>query len=134
MRMDQKKIYITKEIFHKEGGSLRRGGGGGIAPWHTWWVRLDGNSYPRTGSSLPWIVRPSSPMSLAPTWSSLTPDQTAAPLKPSSWTHSLQIHCNGSARLRSHPSMGPVWKPRPYSILLEFILPKYILLEFKIYL
>ena len=35
-------------------------------------------------------------------------------LKPSSWTRSLQIHCNGSTGPRSRSLMGPVRKSWPY--------------------
>ena len=42
-------------------------------------------------------------------------------LKPNSWTHSLQIHCNGSTEPRSHSPMGPAWKLRPYIYIYIYI-------------
>ena len=102
-RMNQKKWYITLEISHK--------GAGGCS----WEVRLDGNSYPRTRSPSPWGIGPFGAVFLAPTWSSPTSTQAVAPSEPSFWTHSLQIHCNGSAGPKSHPPLGPVWKPWSYN-------------------
>ena len=104
-RMNQKKWYITSEISHK-----RRGARG-----CSWEVRLDENSYPRTRSPSPRGVRSSGSVFLAPTCSSPTSTQVVAPLEPSFWTHSLQIHCNGSTGPRSHPSLGPVRKLWPYN-------------------
>ena len=101
-RMNQKKWYITLEISHK--------GAGGCS----WEVRLGGNSYPRTRSPSPRGVGPSGAVFLAPTWSSPILTQVIAPSEPSFWTHSLQIHCNGFARPKSHPPLGPVRKLWPY--------------------
>ena len=106
-RMNQKKWYITLEISHK-----RRGAGG-----CSWEVRLDGNSYPLTRSPSPRGVGPSGSVFLAHSWSSPTSTQAVAPSEPSFWTHSLQIHCNGSVGPRSHSPLGPVRKSRPYNIL-----------------
>ena len=52
---------------------------------------------------------------LASTWSSPTSTQAVALSEPNFWTHSLQIHCNGSAGPRSHPPLGLVQKPWPYN-------------------
>ena len=113
MRIEQKEIYNARDL-PQEGGFFP-GKRGTDSPSCSWWVRPYGNSYPWMGRSFPWIVRPSSFVFLAPTRSSITSEQTVAPSKPSSWTHFLQIHCNGSVGLRSHPSMDPVWKLRPYT-------------------
>ena len=43
------------------------------------------------------------------------PKQVVASSKPNFWTHTLQIHYNGSVGPRSHPLLGPVRKPRPYN-------------------
>ena len=69
------------------------------------------------GSSFPRTVSPSIPMFLIPTRPSLLSTQAVVSSKPSSWTRSLQIHCNGSAWLRSHLTMGPslirkTWTPQ----------------------
>ena len=101
-RMNQRKGYIISDISHK-----KRGG--------SWEVRLDGNSYPQTRSPSPWGVGPSGSVFLAPTWSSPISTQTVASSEPNSLTHSLQIHCNGSTRPRSHPSLGPTRKLWPYN-------------------
>ena len=61
-------------------------------------------------SSFPRIVSLSTSVFLVPTRSSPTPALTVVSSKPNPWTHSLQIHCNGSAGPRSHPSMGPSLK------------------------
>ena len=103
-RWTKKKWYITSEISHK-------GGPKGCS----WEVRRDGNSYPWTRSPSPRGVRSSGFVFLALTWSSPTSTQTVALLEPSFWTHSLQIHCNGSVGPRSHPPLGPVQKLWPYS-------------------
>ena len=52
-------------------------------------------------------------MSLAPIWSSPIPKQVVAPSEPNFWTHSLQIHCNGSVGPRSCPSLArsKKWDP-----------------------
>ena len=68
----------------------------------------------------PWDVGPSDSTFLAPIWSSPVPKQAVAPSEPNFWTHSLQIHCNGSAGPKSHPSLGPVRKTRPYIKLESF--------------
>ena len=104
--MNQRKGYIISEISHKRGGS--------------WEVRLDENSYSRTRSPFPRGVGPSGSVFLVPTWSFPISTQAVALLEPSFWTYSLQIHCNGSARPRSHPSLGPVRKPWPYIYIFLF--------------
>ena len=63
----------------------------------------------------PWDVGPSDSVFLAPIWSSPIPKQAVTPSEPNFWTHSLQIHCNGSAGLRSRLSLGPVRKLWPYN-------------------
>ena len=68
----------------------------------------------RRGVLSPWDVGSSDSVFLAPIWSSLSPKQVVAPSNPNFWTHSLQIHCNGSAGPRSRPSLGPVRKTWPY--------------------
>ena len=116
--MDQRELYNIRDLPQGKGagfGSL--GGGAQVPPSCSWWIRPDGNSYPRTRSSFPRIMRSSSSVFLAPTRSSLTSALTVASSKPSSWTYSLQIHCNVSAGPRSHTSMGPIRKSQPYSIL-----------------
>ena len=55
---------------------------------------------------------------LAPVWSSLISTQVVAPSEPNFWTHSLQIHCNGSAGPRSHLSLDPVRKPWLYNLFI----------------
>ena len=55
----------------------------------------------------------------------LVVDHAGPPLEegaaaPSSWTHSLQIHCNGSTGPRFHSPLGPVWKSRPYNSKIIF--------------
>ena len=55
-------------------------------------------------------MSPSTSMFLALTRSFPASALTVVSSKPNSWTHSLQIHCNGSAGPRSHPSMGPSLK------------------------
>ena len=87
-----------KEIFHKEGG---------IPPWCSWGVRLDGNSYRQTRSPFPRAIRLSSSVFLAPTWPSPTSAQAIAPSEPSFWTHSLQIHCTRFVGPRSPSVAGP---------------------------
>ena len=62
-----------------------------------------------------WGVGSSSSVFLTPTWSSPTSTQAITPSEPSFWTYTLQIHCNGSTGPRSHPPLGPVWKPWPYN-------------------
>ena len=100
-------------------GSLVKGAQ--IPPLCFGWVKSYGNSYPRTRSSFPQMVRLSSSVFLVPTQSSLTSALTVAPSKPSSWTHFLQIHCNEFAGPRSHPFMGLVLKSRPYYILATLV-------------
>ena len=102
-RMNQREGYITSEISHK--GRVRG----------SWEARRDENSHPQMRSPFPRGVGPSGSVFLAPIWSSLISTQAVAPLEPNFWTHSLQIHCNGSAKPRSRPSLGPVRKPWPYN-------------------
>ena len=111
----EREIYNARDLPQRGEGSR----------WRSWWVRLDGSSFPR-------IVRPSSPVFLAPTRSSLMPEQTVASSKRSSWARSLKIHCNGFARPRSHPSMGPVRKSRPYNNHLNKINTRTNVLNIKI--
>ena len=94
---------------------------GGMTRWGSWGVRLDGNSYPRTRSPFPRAVGSSDSMFLALTWSSPASAQAVAPLKPSFWTHSLQICWNESAGPRSRPPLGPVRKPWPYIYIYIYI-------------
>ena len=71
--MEQRKLYNVRDLPHGERlvfGSL--GGGAHIPPSCSWWIRPNGNSYPRTRSSSPRIMRSSSSVFLAPTRSSLT--------------------------------------------------------------
>ena len=81
----------------------------------SWEVRLDGNSYPRMRSPSPWGVGPSGAVFIALIWLSPTSTQAVAPSEPNFWTHSLQIHYNGSVGLRSHSPLGPIRKPWPYN-------------------
>ena len=114
-RRDRRELYNVRDLPRGRGAEFcSLGGGAQIPPSCPWWVRPDGNSYPRSRSSFPRIVSPSNSVFLVPTRSSLTSTLTVVSSKPSSWTHFLQIHCNGSVGPRTHPSMGPVWKSRPY--------------------
>ena len=101
-RMDRRELYKVRDLPQGE-----REKGAQFPSSCPWWIRPDGNSYPRTRSSFPRIVSPSTSMFLTPTWSSPTYALTVVSSKPNPWTHSLQIHCNGSAGPGSHPSMGP---------------------------
>ena len=110
-RMNQREGYITSKISHKG-----RAGG-------SWEARRDGNSHPRTRSPFPRGVRPSGSMFLALIWSSPISTQVVAPSEPNLWTHSLQIHCNGSVGPRSRPLLGPVrklWTYKIYYIINKF--------------
>ena len=99
-RMNQKKrIYNTKDLPQEEDGEAKGAG----------------NSHPRTRSPFSRGIRPSDYVFLVPIWSSPIPTQAVPPSEPNFWTHSLQIHCNGSTGPRSRPSLGPVRKPWPYS-------------------
>ena len=69
----------------------------------------------------PWDVGPSDSVFLAPIWSSPIPKIAVAPSKPNFWTHSLQIHCNGFAKPRSRPLLGPVRKSWPYNLFIFLI-------------
>ena len=51
-------------------------------------------------------MSPSTSVFLAPTRSSPTPALTVVSSKPSPWTHSLQIHCNGFVGPGFHPFEG----------------------------
>ena len=57
-------------------------------------------------------------------------------LKPSSCTHSLQIHCNGSVEPRFHSPLGLVQKPRPYNFKRVFFFLVFLIecfdIKFKI--
>ena len=70
----------------------------------------------------PWDVGPSDFVFLAPIWSSSISKQAVAPSEPNFWTHSLQIHCNGSVGPRSHSLTGPVRKSWPYTKFLFLFL------------
>ena len=105
-RMNQREGYITSKISHE-------GRAGGSSE-----TRRDGNSHPRMRSPFPRGVKPSSSVFLALIWSSPISTQVVAPLEPNFWTHSLQIHCNGSAGPRSRPSLGPVRKLWTYKNIL----------------
>ena len=101
-RMDPRGLYNVRDLPHggdRFFGSL--GGGAHIPPSCSWWIRPDGNSYLQTRSSSPRTMRLSSSVFLTSTQSSLTSALTIASSKPSYWTHSLKIHCNGSAGPRS---------------------------------
>ena len=98
-------------------GLLGGGGEGGeaqVPPSCLWWIRPDGSSYHRARSPFPRTVSLFIPVFLIPTWSSPPSTSTVVSSKPNSWTHYLQIHCNGSAWPRSYLSMGPspAWKTR----------------------
>ena len=88
-----------------------------------WEARGDVNTHPRTrspfslGHRAVWLCVLSSYLIIAP-----TPKHAVAPSEHNFWSHSLQNHCNGYAGLKSYPSLGPVRKPRPYIILLQYIL------------
>ena len=105
-RMNEGEGYITSEI------PQRKGGGGGKAPGKREELGIHMLGW-RVLS--PWGVGPSDSVFLASICSLPIPKQAVAPSKPNFWTHSLQIHCNGSARPRSRPSLGPVRKPRPHN-------------------
>ena len=103
-RWTEEKPYKVRDLPRRRG---LRGGGGGkketqVPPSRLWWIKPDGSSYHRERSSFPRTVSLSIPVLSS---------------KPSSWTRSLQIYCNGSAWPRSHLSMGPslarkTWTPQ----------------------
>ena len=101
-RMNQEEGYITSEISQNRGGK---------APGKRKELRIH---ILGRGVLSPWGVGPSDSVFLAPIWSSPIPKQNVAPSEPNFWTHSLQIHCNGSVGPRSRPSLGPVRTPWPY--------------------
>ena len=70
------------------------------------------------GVLFPYGAGPSDSMFLAPIWSLPIPKQAVAPSEPNFWTHSLQIHCNGSAGPRSHLSLDLVRKPWLYNLFI----------------
>ena len=95
----------------------RDGWGGGERKERGYWeARGAGNSHPRTrspfslGRRAVWLCVFSSYLIIAP-----TPKPVVTPSEPNFWTHSLQIHCNGSAGPRSCLSLGLVQKTRPYN-------------------
>ena len=110
--MDWRELYKGRDLLQEKGvgGFAPWVGGARILPSWPWWIKPNGNSYPQMKSSFPQIVSPSTSVFLAPTRSSPTPALTVVSSKPSPWTHSLQIHCNGSIEPRSHLSMGPSQK------------------------
>ena len=115
----RRRIYITSEICERDGGRKKAPRKREELGIHTL----------KWGVLSPWDIGPSNSVFLAPIWSSPVPKQVVAPSKPNFWTHSLQIHCNGSVRPRSHLSLGPIRKPRPYNYikrLLLFFFPKCI--------
>ena len=81
-RMNQRKGYIISEISHKGGVRL---GGIHILEWGVLSLRALGR-----------LV-----LFLALAWSSPISTQAVTPSEPNFGTCSLQIHCTGSARLRS---------------------------------
>ena len=116
-RMDQRELYNVRDLPQwRPPRVCSLGRRAQIPPSCSWWIRPDGNSYPRMRSLFPRIVSPSSFVFLAPTRSSLTSALIVASSRPNTWTHSLQIYYNGSVGPRSHPSTGPVQKLRPNTI------------------
>ena len=103
-RMNKSGGYITSEISQVE---RRRGA---LGKREELGIHILGR-----GVLSPWDVRPFDSVFLAPIWSSPIPKQVVALSKPNFWTHSLQIHCNGSVGPRSRPSLGPIRKPWPYN-------------------
>ena len=121
----EKKPYKVKDLLRGkgEGASGREGGEKEtqVPPSCLWWIEPDGSSYHWARSSFPRTVSPSIPVFLIPTRPSPLSMQAVVSSKPSSWTRSLQIHCNGSAWPRSHLSMGPslarkTWTPQITSL------------------
>ena len=106
-RMNQWKGYITSEISQKKG---EEGGNKALGKREEMGIHILGQ-----GVLSPWGVGLSDSVFLAPIWSSTIPTQVVAPSEPNFWTHSLQIHCNGSAWPRSRPSLGSTRKPWPYN-------------------
>ena len=106
------KPYKVRDLHKKRGAPWGGGGEAQVPPLGLWWIKPNGSSYHRVRSSFPRTMSPSIPVFLIPTRSSPPSTSTIVSSKPSSWTHSLQIHCNGSAWPRSHLSMGPsqAWK------------------------
>ena len=106
-RMNQGEGYIILEI------SQKKGGGGGekvLGKQEELGIHIHGR-----GVLSPWGIGPSNSVFLASIWSSAIPKQAVTPSEPNFWTQSLQIHCNGSAGPRSHPSLGPVRTLWPYN-------------------
>ena len=118
-RMDQREIYKVRDLPYRGWWGwflLLRKEGAQIPPSRSQQIRPDRDSYPRTRSSFPHIVSPSTSVFLASTRSSPTLALTVVSSKPSPWTNSLQIHCNGSVGLRSHPFEGAQSENRDLTI------------------
>ena len=99
---------FQKEPYNVKGHPQEKGGGGGrpegekkrlTSPFVLYLIQPNGNSHPRMVSSSSRIMNPSSSVFLVPIRSFLVP---------SSWTHSLQIHCDKSSGPRSHSLIGLV--------------------------
>ena len=90
-RMNQRKGYIISKISHKVG---RDKAGIHILRWGV-----------LSPGALGRLV-----LFLTPAWSSPISTQAVAPSEPSFWTHSLQIHCTGSAGPGSPSVAGPSQK------------------------
>ena len=111
IKMDRKEIYKIR--------NLPKGGGGGaprVGEGHRFLLHASGESDQMgvriigQGARFPQIASPSTSVFLVSTRSSPPSTLTVVSLKPSFWTHSLQIHCNGSAWPRSHLSTRPSLK------------------------
>ena len=108
-RMNERWGYITSEISQVKKGEKREEGKKVPGKWGELGIHILGR-----GVLSLWDVGPSDLVFFAPIWSSPIPEQAVVPSKPNFWTHSLQIHCNGSAGPRSRLSLGPVKKSWPY--------------------
>ena len=106
----------TKENDIYNNRDLPKGRGDKKKERGSWEGRGAGNTYPWTrspfslGRRAVWFYILSSYLIIAP-----TPKPAVAPSEPNFWIHSLQIHCNGSAGPKFHPSLGPVRKTRSYT-------------------
>ena len=116
-RMNQGEWYITLEISQKNGEKKEKREALRRSSWEEVLGKREelGIHILKPGVLSPWDIGPSDFVFLAPIWSSSISKQAVAPSEPNFWTHSLQIHCNGSAEPKSHPPLSPVRKPRPYN-------------------
>ena len=110
IRMNRRELHEIRDLPQGRGAWLLRGEG------HRFLLYASGESDQMgvriigQGARFPQIASPSTSVFLVSTRSSPPSTLTVVSLKPSFWTHSLQIHCNGSAWPRSHLSTRPSLK------------------------